>query len=107
MSLNFLKFILLFMVLLAIKFSLLCQIVGESEVTTIIIKKPGISKSGIDDLVFRDIRDIVPPEIKIISPQVDTSFTAHVSTSEIYLIGRLTDESRIQSQLINDHHYPS
>ncbi|MFC2111788.1 caspase domain-containing protein [Bacteroidota bacterium] len=102
MSLNFLKFITLFMVLLAIKLSLLCQIVGESEVTTIIIKKPGISKSGNDDLVYRDIRDIAPPEIKIISPQVDTSFTAHVSASNIYLIGRLTDESGIQSLFIND-----
>ena len=90
------------MVLLTIKLSLLCQIEGESEVTTIIIKKPGISKSGKADLVDRDIRDIAPPEIKIISPQVDTSFTAHVSASNIYLIGRLKDESDIQSLFIND-----
>ena len=102
MSLNLLKFILLFMVLLTIKLSLLCQIEGESEVTTIIIKKPGLSKSGNDDSADRNIRDIVPPEIKIISPQVDTSFTAHISVSNIYLIGRLTDESGIQSLLIND-----
>ena len=95
------------MVLLAMKLSLLCQIVGESEVTTIIIKKPGISKSGSDDIVFRDIRDIAPPEIKIISPQVDTSFKAHVSASFIYLIGRLTDESGIQSLLINDTVVPT
>jgi hypothetical protein len=102
MGLNFFKFILLFIVLLIINLSLLCQIEGESEVTTIIIKKPGISKSGNDDSVDRNTRDIAPPRIKIISPQVDTSYTAHISVSKIYLIGRLTDESGIQSLLIND-----
>jgi len=83
------------MVLLTIKLSLLCQIEGESEVTSIIIKKPGTSKSGNADLVFRDIRDTAPPVVTLISPRVDTSFTAHVSASNIYLIGRLTDESGI------------
>jgi hypothetical protein len=103
MSLNFLKFISLLMVLLTINFSLLCQIEGESEVTTIIIKKPEMSKSGKDKSGNRDIRDIAPPEIKIISPRVDTSFTTHISASNIYLIGRLTDESGIQSLLINNN----
>jgi len=91
------------MVLLTINLSLLCQIEGESEVTTIIIKKPEMSKSGKEDSGDRDIRDITPPRIKIISPQVDTSYTAHISASNIYLIGRLTDESDIQSFSINDH----
>jgi len=102
MSFHVLKFIISFMVLLTINLSLLSQIEGESEVTTIIIKKPGISKSGNDDSVERNIRDIVPPEIRIISPRVDTSFTAHISESDIYLIGRLTDESGIQSLRINE-----
>jgi hypothetical protein len=102
MNFNFLKFILLFMALIAINLSLLCQIEGESEATTIIIKKPAGSKSGLSDLNNRNISDVSPPEIKIISPQVDTSFTAHISSSNIYLIGRLTDQSGIQSLLIND-----
>ncbi len=85
-----------------INLSLFCQIEGESEVTTIIIKKPEMSESGKDDSDNRDTRDIAPPGIKIISPRVDTSFTAHVSASKIYLIGRLTDGSGIQSLLIND-----
>jgi hypothetical protein len=103
MSLKFLKFILPFMVLLAMNLSSLCQqIEGESEVTTIIIKKPENSRSGLDDLNNKNINDIYPPEIKIISPRVDTSFTAQISASNIYLIGRLIDQSGIQSLLIND-----
>ena len=91
------------MVLLAINLSSLCQqIEGESEVTTIIIKKPENSRSGSDDLNDKNINDISPPEIKIISPGVDTSFIAQISASNIYLIGRLTDQSGIQSLLIND-----
>jgi hypothetical protein len=90
------------MVLMTIKFSLLCQIEGESEVTTIIIKKPGTSESVKKSENDRDIRDYNPPDIKIISPQVDTSFTANISSSNIYLIGRLTDKSGIKSLLIND-----
>jgi hypothetical protein len=103
MNLNFLRFILLFVVSLAINLSLLCQqIEGESEVTTIIIKKPENSRSGLYDSNDKNINDISPPEIKIISPQVDTSFTAQISASNIYLIGRLTDQSGIQSLIIND-----
>ncbi len=102
MNLNFLKLVLVTIAILAINSSLLSQIEGESEVTTIIIKKPGVSKSGNDELVDRNARDITPPGIKIISPQVDTSYTAHISASNIYLIGRLTDESGIKSLLIND-----
>ena len=90
------------MVLVTISFDTLCQIEGESEVTTIIIKKPVISKSINDEKVDKDIRDISPPEIKIISPQVDTTFTANISAANIFLIGRLTDKSGIQSILIND-----
>ena len=90
------------MVFLTINLSLLCQIEGESEVTTIIIKKPAMSEPGKDDSVNRDMKDIAPPGIKIISPQVDTSFTAYISASKIYLIGRLTDDSGVQSLLIND-----
>ena len=78
------------------------QIEGESEVTTIIIKKPHNSKSDLDDLNNKNIIDISPPEIKIISPQVDTSFTAQISASDIYLVGRITDQSAIQSLFLND-----
>jgi hypothetical protein len=97
-----LKLILVFIVILAVNCSLLSQIEGESEVTTIIIKKPVVSKSVNDESIDRNTRDISPPVIKIISPQVDTSYTAHISASHIYLIGRLIDESGIQSLLIND-----
>jgi len=102
MNLNFLKLVLVTIAFLAINSSLLSQIEGESEVTTIIIKKPGVSKSVNDESVDRNARDITPPSIKIISPQVDTSFTAHISASTIYLIGKLTDDSGIKSLLIND-----
>lgn len=95
------------MVSLTTNLSLFCQIEGESETTTIIIKKPGISKSGDDIPVNRMTRDLAPPEIEIISPRIDTSFTTHVSASNIYLIGRLTDESDIQSFFINDHAIPT
>ncbi len=102
MSINAFKFTVSFMGLMTISLSLLCQIEGESEATTIIIKKPGISKSGRDGSVEGNKRDMMPPEIKIISPRVDTSYTGHISTSRIYLIGRITDESGIQSLRIND-----
>lgn len=102
MGTKFFKLILLFIVLLTGNVALYCQIVGESEVTSISIKKPVVSKSGIDDPGNRDVKDISPPRINIISPQIDTSSTSHISTSNIYLIGRLTDESDIQSLFIND-----
>jgi hypothetical protein len=90
------------MVISTLKLPLFCQIEGESEVTTIIIKKPEASKSGTDDSGNLNLRDIAPPQIQIISPQVDASFTAHISAPDIYLIGRLTDPSGIQSLKIND-----
>jgi len=65
MSIHCLKFILLPMVFLTINLSLFCQIEGESEVTTIIIKKPEMSESGNDDADKRDITDIAPPAIKV------------------------------------------
>jgi len=103
MNPNLLKLFSLFLVFLAINLSSLCQqIEGESEVTTIIIKKPQNSRSVSDDLNNKNIADISPPEIKIISPQVDTSFTAQISAPNIYLVGRLTDQSGIQSLIIND-----
>ncbi len=98
----FWKFNLLVMVLMAISFYAPCQIEGESEVTTIIIKKPGISKSASDISDGRETKDITPPDVKIISPMVDTSLTANITASNILLIGRLTDKSGIQSLLIND-----
>jgi hypothetical protein len=85
-----------------INFSALAQIEGESEITTIIIKKPGVSGSINNESVEPDLKDITPPEIKIISPQVDTSLTAGISSSNIYLIGRIADKSGIQSLLINE-----
>jgi hypothetical protein len=90
------------MVLMTISLFALCQIEGESEVTTIIIKKPDISKSANDISGGGGTKDIAPPEIKIISPGVDTSLTANISATNIFLIGRLTDKSGIQSLLIND-----
>jgi hypothetical protein len=90
------------MVISTLKLPLFCQIEGESEVTTIIIKKPEASKSGTDDSGNLNLRDIAPPQIQIISPQVDASFTAQISAPDIYLIGRLTDPSGIQSLKIND-----
>jgi hypothetical protein len=102
MRINIWKFILFFMVLLTINFFALCQIEGESEVATIIIKKSGTSENNNKQDTDKDIRDKTPPQIKIISPQVDTSFTANISVSNIYLIGRLTDKTGIQSLLIND-----
>jgi hypothetical protein len=107
MSFNFKKFVLLFIVSLGTTLSLLCQIAGESEATTIIIKRPGIPRSGNESQVSRIIRDEAPPEMKVISPRIDTSFTAHVSSTNIYLIGRLTDESGIQSFRINDRAVPT
>ncbi len=76
------------------------QIVGESEATKISIKKP--SKSGTEDLGERDMNDVSPPRIRIISPQLDTSATSYAPAPDVYLIGRLTDESVIQSLFIND-----
>ena len=101
MGLKIYKIALLCMVLLTRTLLLFCQIEGESEITTINIKKQVDSESGIDDSGERNIKDITPPQIQIISPRLDTAWTANVSNSELYFIGRLTDESGIQSLLIN------
>ena len=100
MNIKVLKHALFFLVLLAINLSLQSQIVGESETTTIIIKKPGTSDRN--DSSEGKTRDVLAPEIKIISPRVDTSLAVNISTSEIYLIGRITDESGIETFRIND-----
>lgn len=93
MGISLFKKMVLLLVLLPGGFSLFSQIEGESEVTRIILKKPEAA---------RTMLDISPPQIRIISPQLDTNSTTHISASSIYLIGRLTDESGIQSFLIND-----
>ena len=85
------KYLILFFGLALIPGSLFSQVEGESDVTTIILKKPGLERI-----------DSLPPEITIIWPRVDTSFSANISASNIYLSGRLTDESGIASLIIND-----
>ena len=84
------KYIVILIGLTLINGSLFSQVEGESDLTTLILKRPGFEKT-----------DSLPPEIKIISPRVDTSFKANISASDIYLIGRLTDESGISSLSIN------
>lgn len=102
MKSGFFKITLLLIFLFTGNLFLCGQIEGESKVTSISLKKPVISPSGNEDSPNRNIRDISPPRIKIISPQLDSNSTTHISTSNIYLIGRITDESGIQSFLIND-----
>ena len=79
-----------------------CQIEGESEATSIRLGKPGTGDSGI-----KVMNDVSPPGIKIISPLVDTTSTAHTTASTVYLIGRLTDESDIRSVSINGINVPA
>jgi len=93
---------LLFIVLLTNNLLLFCQIEGESEVTSINLKRPAVSQSEIDDQAESNGNDTAPPRIQIISPQLDSSLTTHISASSTYLIGRLTDNSGIQSLKIND-----
>lgn len=102
MDLKILKFIPLIAVLWTGIIALHGQATGESEVTSISLKKPADSKPGPDDSGSRDIKDISPPRIQIISPQIDTGSVTYISASDIYLIGRLIDESGIQSLFIND-----
>jgi len=79
-----------------------CQLEGESKATSINLRKPVVSESSAEESADRNIRDLSPPQISIISPRVDTTFTAHISESNIYLIGRLIDDSGIKSLTIND-----
>jgi len=101
MKSNLLKITLLFIFLFAGNVFLCGQIEGESKATSISFKKP-VSTSGNEDSSNRNIRDLSPPLIKIISPQLDSTSTTHLSASDVYLIGRITDESGIHSFLIND-----
>ena len=98
---------LLFTFLLINHLFLFCQIEGESEVTSINLKKSVVSSSEIDDRSGKNRNDTAPPRIKIISPQLDSTQTIHLSSSSTYLIGRLTDESGIQSLAINDSIVPT
>lgn len=75
------------------------QVVGESKISKFNLKKPATLSPGGED---RSINDISPPGILIITPQTDTSLTAHISTPGTYLSGRLTDDSGIRSFSIND-----
>ena len=84
-----------------------CQDEGESESISFSIKKAVVSKSGMDDPGDRNIRDVAPPLIKIISPQIDTTSSTQISATHIYLIGRAIDGSGIQSLLINDSIIPT
>jgi hypothetical protein len=102
MSFHSIKKILLCMVLLSVSISLYCQIEGESEVTTIIIKRPETSNSGSDDTGKRVINDFEPPRIEIISPRLDNTSSASTVESSFFLIGRLFDDSGIRSLTVND-----
>jgi hypothetical protein len=102
MGTNYLRSTLLCMVLLTGNIFLFGQVEGESEVSSINLKKPDASGTGSDDAADRNITDITPPRITIISPQLDSTSSSHLSASDIYLIGRLTDDSGIQSLSIND-----
>ena len=75
------------------------QVVGESKISKFNLKKPAALTPGSED---RSINDTAPPGILIITPQTDTTLTAHISTSGTYLSGRLTDDSGIRSFSIND-----
>lgn len=76
------------------------QTVGESEVTSIQLRKPSPDlPTGDSD---RGRTDISPPLVQIITPQLDSAQTTYISSSSSYLIGRIIDESGIQSLTIND-----
>lgn len=100
MGLNYFKISLLFLALMTRSIFLFSQMVGESESTSISFRKPVILIN--ENSADRNMKDIIPPRIKIISPRLDSTSTAHMSTSSIYLIGRITDESGIRSLFIND-----
>ncbi len=80
----------------------LSQVEGESEATSINLRKPAVFKTGTVNTAERNFKDVTPPRITIISPQIDSTSTSHISESNIYLIGRLTDETGVQSFFIND-----
>ena len=75
---------------------------GDSKLSNINLKKRSALIDGADaENPFKN--DTLAPRIEIISPQVDTSLTTHISSSSSYLIGRLTDPSGIGSFTMNDH----
>jgi hypothetical protein len=84
---------------------LFCQTVGESEVTSIRLKKSSTSET--DNGPNRSLSDTAPPLIQMISPQFDSTRTTYLSASTTWLIGRLTDESGIQTLKINDSIVPA
>jgi hypothetical protein len=92
MSHIYYRYLIVFIGLTITSCSLFCQVEGESDVTTIIL---GMKK------------DTLPPEVSIIWPQVDSSFTANSTTSFIYISGRLNDDSGICSLSINDEIIPT
>ena len=78
------------------------QIVGESEATSIRMKKPAGSRQASGEQSDMNVRDEAPPEIRIISPRVDTGFTARLSASGVFIAGRISDQSPVPSLRIND-----
>lgn len=79
---------------------LLCQTEGESEVTSIQLRKPAALQT--DNGSDRNTVDLSAPAVQIISPRFDSTWTTHLSDSDTWLIGRITDESGIQILTIND-----
>lgn len=107
MGTNRLIWVLLPAVLFAGNGFLFGQAEGESETMSIRIQKPETAEAGTDDQGAGSGTDVYPPELKIISPQVDTTLTARVSAPSVYLIGRLIDQSGIRSLRINGSPIPT
>lgn len=84
---------------------LLCQTEGESEVTSIQLRKPAALQT--DNGSDRNTVDLSAPTVQIISPRFDSTWTTHLSDSDTWLIGRITDESGIQILTINDSIVPA
>ena len=70
---------LLFIVLLTNNLLLFCQIEGESEVTSINLKKPAVSQSEIDDQAESNGIYTAPPRIQFISPHLYSSLKTKFS----------------------------
>ena len=66
------------------------------------MKKPAGSRQASGEQSDMNIRDEAPPEIRIISPRVDTGFTARLSASGVFIAGRISDQSPVPSLRIND-----
>lgn len=83
---------------------LLGQHEGESEVTTISLKKS--DSALLENEALRSVKDTLPPLIQIISPRLNDAQVLHLTSSTSYLIGRVSDESDLSFFSINDSIIP-